>query len=161
MPIDFTKAKSLPVGAVKFFWTFSRMEFALKETGCLPKDGKACADWGAFAKRLDKLSESTFFDEVVTSGMADTLVLKPPKAQYSRNGALSFESMSPPRNTQQLLEAVSRVRNNLFHGGKSGEIDSDSVDLHRNDSLIDEAQWVLEQALLRDYDVLDAFEGRY
>jgi hypothetical protein len=79
----------------------------------------------------------------------------------SRNKSLSFDSMERPKNTQQLLEAVCMVRNNLFHGGKSGDPDADYSDPHRNEKLIAESQWVLGLALERHNDVRFAFEGRY
>jgi hypothetical protein len=69
--------------------------------------------------------------------------------------------MERPKNTQQLLEAICMVRNNLFHGGKSGDPDADYSDPRRNQNLIAESQWVLGLALERHDDVRFAFEGRY
>lgn len=156
--VDFRKSELLPDGAERFFKIFSRFEFALKESGFLPeKDGRALANWNAFAGALTM----DFFDDVVRSGRADTLLHNPPKRQISRNRSLSFEPTEAPKNTQQLLEAICMVRNNLFHGGKSGDPDADYSDPHRNEKLIAESQWVLELALERHNDVRFAFEGRY
>jgi hypothetical protein len=157
MAIDFSKTRDLPKGALKFFRTFSRMEFALKTCGCLPQTGNASADWSAFAKRLDKAQN--FFTEIRNSGKADTLLTEPARKQVSQSGILSFERGVQPRNTQQLLEGICRVRNNLFHGGKYG--DPDYSNRVRNERLVAEAQWVLEKALKRDDEVRWAFEDRH
>jgi hypothetical protein len=157
MVIDFTKAENLPKGAERFFKTFSRFEFSLKESGYLPEQGKAFADWHAFARDLG----SAFFANVRDSESASALLLSPPKTQVAVHGSLEFRSTARPNNTQELLEAVSRVRNNLFHGGKSGEPDADSSDPRRNEKLIAEAQLVLELALQHSDAIRYAFEGRY
>jgi hypothetical protein len=157
MVVDFGKAEILPTGAERFFKTFSRFEFALKESGYLPEKGKAFADWHAFARDLG----SAFFAEVRDSEKASTLLRSPPKTQVAVHKILEFKSTVRPNNTQELLEAVCRVRNNLFHGGKSGEPDADSSDPRRNEKLIAEAQWVLELALQHSDAVRYAFEGRY
>lgn len=157
MVVDFKQAETLPDGAERFFKTFSRFEFALKESGYLPEHGKAFADWHAFAGELG----SAFFAEVQVSTKAGTILRNPPKIQVAVNRSLEFKSAGRPTNTQELLEAVCRVRNNLFHGGKSGEPDADSSDPRRNEKLIAEAQWVIELALQRSDTVRFAFEGRY
>ena len=150
MSIDFTKAEELPTGAEKFFKTFSRFEFALKECHfLLGGTTKAFADWPAFGTALT----GAFFKEVHSSGRAHLLLTKPPKTQLTRDGTLDFEKAPPPKNTQQLLEAVCRVRNNLFHGGKHGDPDANSCDPFRNERLITEAQWILEFALEHNEDV--------
>jgi hypothetical protein len=57
---------------------------------------------------------------------------------------------------QELFVAVRRVRNNLFHGRKSGDPDED-----RNANLISEAIAVLIEALKRCEDLRAHFEGRF
>jgi hypothetical protein len=151
--IDFRKT-ALPDGAAKFIATFQRFEFALKETGYLPKDGDATVIWGSVAKDLQ---EAGFFGAVRKSGRATTFLRMPPKKQISRGGSLDFAPADPPTNSDQLLVAVRRVRNNLLHGGKSGDPEGDE----RNRTLIAEAQWIVEEALRTLPDVRAYFEGFY
>jgi hypothetical protein len=51
------------------------------------------------------------------------------------------------------------VRNNLLHGGKSGGPENDPKDLNRNEKLIREAQWIIEQALHQMGEVRNHFEA--
>jgi hypothetical protein len=157
MTINFERAKNLPTGAEWFFKIFSRFEFALKESGYLREGRYASANWHTFARDLT----NAFFTEVCESRKASTLLRNPPKTQKVRQGSLEFEPTTLPTNTQELFEAVCRVRNNLFHGGKSGEPDADPSDPRRNEKLIAEAQWVLEFALQRCDKVRNEFEGHY
>ena len=61
----------------------------------------------------------------------------------------------------ELFAAVRRVRNNLVHGGKSGDPEYDPDDPCRNEKLIREAQWIIEEALHQMEDVKIHFEGQY
>ena len=162
--IDFGMIENLPKGAVQFFKIFSRFEFALKECKHLPqREGKARADWKSFASELNEtLGKNTFFRYVQNSGEAETLICEPPKVQVCANKTLDFRAAKKPlENTKQLFEAVRCVRNNLFHGGKSGDPDADPDDPKRNEKLIAQAQWVLEEALRHDNYVRYAFENRH
>ena len=151
--IDFSRTK-LPAGAARFIATFLRFEFALKEHGYIPKDGNAEVEW----HRVNKdLKQAGFFEAVRKSGRAETMLRHPPKKQVSRDGYLDFKPQSPLSNSDELLVAVRRVRNNLLHGGKSGDPEGDG----RNRKLIAEAQWVVEQALRAMPEVRAYFEGRY
>lgn len=159
MPINFDAAERLPQGGVKFFLTFTRFEFALKEQRYLTRaDGDAEASWNGFAGELGK----QFLELVRASGSATTLTGPlPPRKQIALNNSLAWRDMDRVLDCQQLFEAIRRVRNNLVHGGKSGDPDQDAEDPNRNRNLIAEAQWVLEQALERNDRVRLAFEGRY
>jgi hypothetical protein len=53
------------------------------------------------------------------------------------------------------------VRNNLVHGGKSGDPEYDPDDPCRNEKLIRQAQWIIEEALHQIEDVKIHFEGQY
>ena len=154
MPISFEKTE-LPDGAAKFFATFARFEFALKDQNLFLVDNRGAvrADWDRFAGQLPP----EFFASIVASGRADTLLNEPPKKQTIVAGSLDFIEQNEPQNTLELLVAIRRMRNNLFHGGKSG----DPEGKERNELLISEAHWVIEQTLLAHDHVRYSFEGLY
>jgi hypothetical protein len=154
--IDFSHAQLSP-HAITLLATFLRFEFALKEAGFGPENGDAQVEWGRVTKQLG----AAFFARIKESGRADTLLHKPPKKQITRGHSLEWENKAPPETINDLLEAARRVRNNLVHGGKSGDPEYDPDDPHRNEKLIREAQWVVEQALYELHDVRAYFEGRY
>jgi hypothetical protein len=154
--ISFDKARLAP-HAVKFLATFLRFEFALKEACFGLENGDAQVDWGRVTIKLGV----PFFLRIKESGRADTLMKKPPKKQIAHNYALEWEQKAPPKTIADLFEAVRRVRNNLVHGGKSGDPEYDADDPRRNENLIREAQWIVEQALHELPDVRGYFEGRY
>jgi hypothetical protein len=139
--------------AVSFFVFFMRFEYALKRTNYLKKGrrGRAEADWKKFALDLGKL----FFDEVRSSGRAATLIDTPPKRQVVTNNELDWKEVKSIDGTIELLEAIRRTRNNLFHGGK--------VPIEGRDiELIFQSQYVLESALEKRPRVKAAFyEGFY
>jgi hypothetical protein len=143
--------------AVKLVATFLRFEFALKEAGFCPRGGDAIVEWGRVTKKLG----AVFYKAVRKSGNADTIVKRPPKKQIARDHQLEWERQAAPANVHQLFEAVRRVRNNLVHGGKSGGPDADPNDPGRKKRLIQETQWIVEQAIYALPDVRKYFEGRY
>lgn len=88
--------------------------------------------------------------------IAPTLLNTPPSKQVlSSDRTLDWEEGTSPQNVQELFGAVRRVRNNLVHGGKSGDEVSD-----RNDALVAEAIEVLKEALRWHDDLRSKFEGR-
>jgi hypothetical protein len=154
--IDFSRTK-LSDAAMKFMVTFLRFEFALKEDGFCHKEGKAEVDWGTVTKTLgDK-----FYSTVRKCGAAKTVMQRPPKQQIAYDHKLGWEVRDPPANCHDLFEAVRRVRNNLVHGGKSGDPETVHGDPQRSEKLIAEAQWIVEQALCEMPDVRARFEGTY
>ena len=154
--IDFSKT-TLSGTAAQFIATFLRFEFALKESGFGPKKGDARVEWCRVGGELGQ----DFFDLISASEKAATLVKHPPKKQVTRNHQLEWMDQNPPQNVTELLLAVRRVRNNLFHGGKSGDPEYDAGNPSRSTTLISEAQWVVEQAILRMEIVKVHFEGKY
>ena len=149
--------KMVPEGGILFFATFARVEFTLKYCGYLRDTNGAQADW----HKLDDRLGDGFFEQICTSDQANTLISSPPKMQICSNGSLEWRQMPPVNNTRALFDAVRRVRNNLFHGGKSGHPDDDSVNQKRNKKLIAEAQWVLEQAMKQSDEMIHIFNGRF
>lgn len=159
MAVDFRALDWLPDGGVRFFLTFTRCEFALKENGYVlrERDGGAKADWGKLASELG----ADFFRHVHQSGRAGTLIGAPPRKQVCVDGAVDWRNVDPAMNAEQLFAAIRRARNNLVHGGKSGDPERDSDSQNRANDLISEAQWVLEEAIERNDRIKWSFEGRY
>jgi hypothetical protein len=130
--------------AVRFFYCFSRFEFALKEAGFTKKDQEnAEPDWNNFAREL----KWKIFEELRSDDSAKEIFERPPRKQVvCSDRKLSWCPKDPdfparPESVQRLLEYVRRVRNNLFHGGKApGVLDE------RDKKLIKAAQFVLEKA---------------
>ena len=152
--INFNHAR-LSGAQAEFIGIFLRFEFALKECGYARKtDGDAVVDWGRFAK--EQLGPD-FYEKVRASSEADTMMKRPPLKQVVRDGKLHFDpSRAPAKNVDELLTHVRTVRNNLLHGGKSGDPDG-----RRNGKLIAGAKWVVEEVLRRVEKVRNAFEGNY
>ncbi len=154
--VDFGRT-SLPKGGVKFVSTFLRFEFALKECGFCPRDGDAKVNRGRMTAQLG----DGFYAFISRSAEAQTILAKPPKGQIFQDHRLSWRDCAPPKNAQELFEAVRRVRNNLVHRGKAGDREFDPEDPQRDEKLLHEAQWIIEQALLDMDQVRDYFEGKY
>lgn len=154
--VDYAKTEEHPVQAIELFKVMMRLEFAIKEIGYCKTTGnqKASVDWDRFA---NECLGAVFFDAIKTAGRAVTLIETPPKRQAADgNGHLSWEQTGPVSNIQDLIGSLRRVRNNLFHGGKSGDPDRD-----RNDALVRNALAVIHDILLHDQDLRMMFEGKY
>jgi hypothetical protein len=132
-----------------------RLEYALKAKGYVRKRGNALEiEWDRFVS--EKLGRQ-FFNYIQSAGMAPTLIERPPSSQeLSPIGELKFGDANSVNCAQELFGAIRRLRNNLFHGGKSGDADHD-----RNDALIDEAISVVFAALAQCDDLSSEFEGKY
>ena len=148
-------ARHLPKTAISFSAIFARFEYALKRSGyILDKGQRVEADWDRFANELGV----TFWDEVRNSGDAGILIARPPRKQaVAEDGGLDWREAQPVGNVQELLGAVRRVRNNLFHGDKYLGPDWDSS---RNERLVIESRAVLELALKKCPMVLKYIEVR-
>ena len=146
---------SHPKDAVKLFKMMMRFEFALKELGFTStyRNGNVRVNWDKFA---NESLTSSFYEKIESSNLAKTLIAKPPSHQREEHGVLSFVDAPSPTDVQALLAAVCRVRNNLFHGGKSGDKDQD-----RNDELINDALHIIHEAVSSREDLKSIFEGRF
>lgn len=102
--------------AYRFFWTFSRFEYALKATGYVKNCNASNAepDWNKFSKTLGE----KFFLSVKSCNESRILFDSPPQKQVIRNCCLHWTDVGYPKNSQELFQAICRVRNNLFHGSK-------------------------------------------
>jgi hypothetical protein len=135
---------------------FARFEHALKACGYLqPRDnGAAEAHWDAFAKASG--DNGAWADRVVPMCRPALALLKnyPPRRQIVDNGQLRWEPQEAgpePTDAIRVLVLVRRVRNNLFHGGKS------PIDPARDEPLLQACVAILEAALDCDEKVRGCF----
>lgn len=145
----------LPPRAVELFAVMSRIEFALKENGWgkASRDGAVEVSWDRYA---NKQLGPKFLAALQDKAVCPTLLSRPPSLQILAGESLDWEERPAPTSVQDLIGAVRRVRNNLFHGGKSGSPDRD-----RDEKLVGEALAVLESVLGWDYDLQLRFQGDY
>lgn len=112
-PFDFIAVDRETV--CEFFAIFSRFEFALKECGYVVEGlDYAAPAWRRFAKEctLELPPESVVH---VAIGYLETYPpeIQTPRLKWERKGFWGKDS------TERAIESMTRVRNNLFHGGKS------------------------------------------
>lgn len=108
----------------EFLYFFSRFEYALKANRYLKKEGvgqPAEAGWQNFRKRWEG-------EYVTTDTAAALMAANPQKQVVGEDCSLEFrplavEGLSP---LGQVIGHCQTVRNNLFHGGKSGPKGFDS-----------------------------------
>lgn len=133
----------------------ARFEYALKESdyGKSGNNGEVEVDWDKFA---NKALKADFLTKVRNERIAPTILANPASKQIIEGTSLAWKDAALPTNVQDLMGAVRRIRNNLVHGGKSGDKDSD-----RNDALVSEAIEVLLEALRADGAVRNMFEGKW
>ena len=135
---------------IKFFYCFSRFEYALKRVPKYLKtgnSGQAEPKWDAFANYLG----SDFFNSIKQSNNAAILFENPPEKQIvfqNKNldqKELGWKKKATAKNNKELFLAIRLVRNNLFHGGKypSGPVKDPS----RNEELLKACLFILEKAL--------------
>lgn len=128
--------------AEAFARDFRQMEYAMKRSGFVRPDREVAeADWNLFAKRLG----SRFFEEVVASSIAPTLIGSPPRRLLA-DMQWSPENPEPLANVMQLLiNGVCRVRNSYIHGEKF--TGGPEGQWERDFTLIAEAHAVLTKAM--------------
>lgn len=129
--------------AREFVELFGRIEYALKRSGQLvPNADHAQADWTAYAKSLG----AKFYNEVAASGIADTLINRPPRKLMREGLEWSRGTSAPLENVHQLMiEGVCRVRNSYIHGEKF--VGGPDGQWNRDAKLVREALEVLKLAL--------------
>ena len=131
-------------GDIEFIRIFMRFEYAVKKKYGTKK-------WTDLHKDLGQ----RFFELVVQKGLAKTIISHPPHKETYPDRVLTWVPSNRPKNTTNLLDLVNNVRNNLFHGGKSGHPDDD-----RNAQLISESIMVLLEALAQDEELRLHFERK-
>ena len=154
--VDYAKIEEYPAEADRLFKVMMRLEFALKEIGfCRAANNQNTGvDWDRFAN--ERLG-TPFFNTIIEEGTLCVLVQSPPKHQtIDDQGNLAWKTVAAVSNIQELVGSIRRVRNNLFHGGKSGDPDRD-----RNEDLVADALRVIDAVLKNDDDLRMMFEGLY
>jgi hypothetical protein len=128
--------------AFEYFYWFSRFEFALKENGFLKNHAagaKADPSWEAF--------QDKHRSQYVASPEAMRLIELHPKRQVvARIDQLEWAPVGLAHCSDDLCRVITllkTVRNNLFHGGKHGDVDIDSR--KRNLELLNTGKLVLDQ----------------
>lgn len=107
--------------AHEMFRRYSRMEYALKAAGYLRHlNGDAQADWVKLATEIDDAFLAARDNDPALKEAVHYLLNHPPKKQIVEEGVLGWSDNIPTSDTETgvILLCVSRVRNNLFHGGK-------------------------------------------
>jgi hypothetical protein len=105
---------------LEFFLTFSRAEFALKNSGFVTGgEDSALPHWDKFATTLRDQFKKNRTKELEAA--VEYILLNPPMKQVLKGGNLMWEANLPnggKSETEVLFVLVRRIRNNLFHGGK-------------------------------------------
>jgi hypothetical protein len=139
---------------LRFFATFARIEFALKQLRLLrftAEGGVAQMGQHNLVARLG----ADFFPAVQAAQVAETLIASPPKHfLVNGDGGVEFGAQPAPlTNTSDLIGATWRVRNNLFHGNKMFPANRE-----RDAQLMTNALAVLDMILQALPDVSSAFQ---
>lgn len=154
--VDYSKINDVSDDASRLFKVMMRLEFALKDVGFFVPGRRSVAevDWVRFAN--EKLGPD-FWQKIKMEDEIQVLIETPPKKQVvDEMGNLSWQDRGEVESVQELIAALNGVRNNLFHGGKSGDPDGD-----RNTDLFRAALYLVDR-ILKDDDVLHtSFSGMY
>lgn len=139
----------------EYFYWYSRFEFALKENGFLKRSNvgdTAEPCWSTFQKKYEENYEP--------SEDAIKLIILHPKRQIVGEGRkllwrpVGLDHCKSRRSLGAAITMLNTIRNNLFHGGKHGDVDVD--DKNRNLELLTTAKSVLDQLA-----VIGGFESDY
>ncbi len=150
---------------LRFFVTFARFEFALKNSRFFAPQGapagerpEAHADWDAFAKSIRPVFRAGAGGRLRDA--CDYLLrLCPPWREVVEGQKVMWDSTPPPEDLpeiQRLLLSVRRVRNSLFHGGKFTTLPVG--DAGRNATLLQHSLVVLEECLRLSEEVRVVYE---
>lgn len=154
--IDYSKIDEVTEDGVRLTKILMRLEFALKDAGYVVAGQRQAAEvqWDRYAN--EKLG-SAFWSKIKGATSAAALIEIPPKRQVvDQGGNLAWEEAGAVESVQELVGALRRVRNNLFHGGKSGDPDAE-----RNARLYAASLYIIDQILREDDIVRTIFTGQY
>lgn len=105
---------------LEFFLTFSRAEFALKNSGFVTGGEDSVSPyWDRFGTALKDQFKKNKTKELEAA--VEYIMLNPPMKQVLRDGNLMWEANLPndgKSDIEVLFVLVRRIRNNLFHGAK-------------------------------------------
>lgn len=154
--IDYSKIEEVSGAGIRLFKVMMRLEFALKDVGyaAAGRGQSAEVHWDRYAN--ERLG-AEFWTKIESENSAEALIQAPPKRQVvDGSGNLAWEQVGGVSSIQELIGALRRVRNNLFHGGKSGDPDAE-----RNEVLFSASLYVIDQILKEDEMVRTSFTGNY
>jgi len=142
----------------EFSLGFARFEFALKASG-FARNGQwgAEVDWSRFARSVGPRFDPSTRPELKIA--VDYLLGDPPKKQRFVEGKLQWVPPVPPQawpSMAKLLFHVRGVRNNLFHGAKF--LQRESEDRARDAKLVSAASLVLAECLRLSPDIGRVFD---
>lgn len=116
LPNPFNALHVPPDLTVKFIAAFARCEYAMKSSGYrLNDNGRASPAWSKLAQEAPHWMTVAAGSEV--DDAIEYLCTDPPKVESFDQGWVDRPLQGANRVTQA-ISAVTRVRNNLFHGGK-------------------------------------------
>lgn len=143
-----------PELTLRFFATFARMEFALKQLRLLRVAAEGEVAQMGQPRLVERLG-AAFFQNVQAAHVAETLIAIPPKHFIvNGDGGVEFGPQPAPiTTTSDLIGATWRVRNNLFHGNKLFP-----TNRRRDEDLMTDALAVLDMILETLPDVSSAFQ---
>jgi len=133
--------------AIAFFERFAIFECAMKETGTTrflqEYGGRATPAWRALASWVGPLLEGSNKPEILEA--VTYLNEQPPMVQRVVDGCACYsdEPLTWDGRGARAVEATTRVRNNLFHGGKSRPSDEQA----RDEMLVRHAGLLIDECL--------------
>ncbi len=136
---------------IRFFYYFSRFEYALKRRGFKKVAGRFIvgAKWTSYVNTLAGIHYPT--ESIKVKNAIEVLCNHPVKRQLKN---LSWQSRRPitPFSFKRALEQVPYIRNNLFHGGKY--MNSNAT---RDLQLLESAIYLMQYCLVNDPELFDYF----
>lgn len=154
--VDYSKAEEVSDEGIKLFKVLMRLEFALKDIG-YGRPGRRQVAEVNWEKYINEKLGAPFWAKFKDTQELQVLIETPPKKQViDETGRLIWEQHAKVTSIQDLISAMRRVRNNLFHGGKSGDPDAD-----RNQRLFAAALFLVDQILREDDVLATSFSGKY
>ena len=140
-----------------FFFTFARMEYALKATGRFKRNcHNAEADWTKLAKDICNSFNKNAKAELKEA--VEYYLSSPPMKQVINNNQLEWDNTLPDYTSELdlILSLINRVRNNLFHGGKFR--DRYLAEDERSEQLIRHGLTIMNHCLILASDLNEAFK---
>ena len=151
---------------LQFFLVFSRLEYALKNSGFIqPHRNRrnetapsAEPNWRSFARSINNLFMKGHTPELEQA--CEYILMNPPMRQVLINGRVAWDTTGPNQSLSEpelLLLHVRRVRNNLFHGAKFSNTSFEDTD--RQERLLKGSLLVLKECLRISPSVKSAFDS--
>lgn len=138
-----------------FFLVFSRTEYALKNGGFSKgNERRVDPDWDGFSASIKDVFVKDKSNEL--SDAFDYILKNPPKKQVLRQNNLDWDKNIPNGNLtdiEKVLNLVRRIRNNLFHGGKHNDANTD-----HNKLLLKSSLAIIRECVLLNPSVKNAYD---